>query len=166
MPINPKQFRSLILSPILEQMHVLSGIEHTPFAEDLLMATAAQETHIGEYLAQEKGPALGIYQMEPATLHDLFDNYLNASQQQNVHWAPVLTAFRAPGGMYDFSQLPWNMAYATVLARINYFRVREALPVNSRAGLWYYYKKYWNTSMGAATQDEFVANLDKYTDIK
>lgn len=41
-------------------------------AIDLLMLTAAQESHLGKYIQQlGSGPARGIFQMEPKTLQDL-----------------------------------------------------------------------------------------------
>ena len=36
-------------------------------AIDLLLGTAAQESAFGTYLRQVNGPALGAFQMEPAT---------------------------------------------------------------------------------------------------
>src|SRR6056297_2531573 len=46
-------------------------------AVNLLMGTAAQESHLGHYIEQINGPAKGIFQMEPATFEDHVNNYLN-----------------------------------------------------------------------------------------
>lgn len=160
--MNAEQFRTYILAPILLDMENLCGIKESQYAEDLLMATAAQETHLGEYVHQEGGPAIGIYQMEPATIQGLFNDYI---YPKKVYYTNILGRYTSRG-YDDLSQLHWNWGYATVLARLNYFRVPEALPAESnRDTLWYYYKKYWNTSLGAATQDQFNQSLDKYSDI-
>jgi hypothetical protein len=47
---------------------VPANIPVTITAADLLMATAAVETALGTYLLQIKGPARGVFQVEPATL--------------------------------------------------------------------------------------------------
>src|SRR6266478_1286657 len=69
MTMKPDQLRFYIVRPSLA---FLGTALATRFAEDLLLATCAQESRLGEYLHQENGPALGIYQIEPASLHDLW----------------------------------------------------------------------------------------------
>jgi hypothetical protein len=64
--MNPKQLRELVIRPVLEYLH--PDIPYSHEAEDLLMMIAAHESHLGEYVKQVQGPALGIYQMEPDTL--------------------------------------------------------------------------------------------------
>ncbi|KAF0118141.1 MAG: hypothetical protein FD149_866 [Rhodospirillaceae bacterium] len=50
---------------------------HSPAAEALLLGTAIQESRLGTYLRQTGGgPALGVYQMEPATHEDIWTNFL------------------------------------------------------------------------------------------
>ena len=45
-------------------------------AKVLLIGTCDIESNLGTYLYQINGPALGIYQMEPATHDDIILNYL------------------------------------------------------------------------------------------
>jgi hypothetical protein len=64
--INPKDLRHFVIEPICELLASKAGVPHPSFIDDLLIATCAQETHMGVYLHQSgHGPALGIYQMEP-----------------------------------------------------------------------------------------------------
>ena len=50
--------------------------KHSDSAEELLMLTCAVESQLGTYLKQIKGPARGIFQMEPATERDCWVNFL------------------------------------------------------------------------------------------
>jgi hypothetical protein len=69
--IDPRQFRALIVRPALESINLWSQQ-----AEDLVMGTAAQESRL-IYLRQlGNGPALGLFQMEPATHNDIWVNFL------------------------------------------------------------------------------------------
>ena len=74
MSFDARQFRECIIRPTLRALE--PEIPHSLVAEELLMLTAAHESHLGTYLKQKGGPALGIYQMEPATYRDLHENFL------------------------------------------------------------------------------------------
>jgi hypothetical protein len=124
-----------------------------------MLATCAQESLCGEYIKQIKGPALGPYQMEPATIADLYKNYATGSR------AGLLGQFMSQAEAADPQVITpvGNLFYATALARMQYRRFPASLPVmNDRTGMWNYYKKYWNTALGAATEKEFNANWDKF----
>ena len=59
--MDPKQLKELI-ERVLRKVNLYSDA-----AVDLLMLTAAQESACGKYIRQlGNGPALGIFQMEPA----------------------------------------------------------------------------------------------------
>lgn len=160
--INPRDLRRYVIDPMCEILADKASVPHPAFIDDLLIATCAQETHMGVYLHQSgRGPALGIYQMEPATIDDLFGNFITGSSR----FKPAIDAVMVPG--IDIKdQIIWNLGFATVVARLNYYRVREPLPKTADFdSLWHYYKKYWNSDLGAATPDQFRDSL-KLTDIK
>src|SRR5260370_40232291 len=74
MTLEPKIFRHLIkdtLTPL--------GL-YSADAEELLMATCAQESLLGQYRHQVNGPAIGIVQDEPADFNDLWKNYPNGTR--------------------------------------------------------------------------------------
>ena len=113
---------------------------------------------MGAYLHQISGPAIGIFQMEPATHNSLYANYINYRPpiKANVeNWvAPVL--------LNRAEQMAWNLGYATVMARIRYFREKEALPAaDDDQGLARYWKRYYNTPLGKGTEEEFVYSLSR-----
>ena len=64
--LNIAQFRDLIVKSTLNDL-----LLYSEDAEELLVFTCAVESLGGTYLQQVKGPALGIYQMEPVTYNDI-----------------------------------------------------------------------------------------------
>ncbi len=154
--INPEQLRSLIkdtLEIILPEMN-------SPEAVELLMMTAAQESFCGTYLQQlHGGPALGIFQMEPVTYRCLFNNYLQYDPEI-IH--RLESFFTVHEGNFNI-QMRGDIPYQIVIARLNYRRKPGNIPKAwETLQLAEYYKKYWNTHLGAATIPEVLHNYDKY----
>lgn len=149
MTIHAKQLRECIIRPVLRDLGLYSEA-----AEELLMLTAATESLCGKYLHQVGGPALGIYQMEPATHDDLWVNYLK--------YKPALSEKVARYG-HEARELPGNLYYATAMARIHYLRRPEALPsaMDERA-LASYWKAHFNTHLGAGTVEKAIENYRQY----
>jgi hypothetical protein len=150
--LDIRQFRDRIVRPVLRAMEA-----HSPAAEALLLGTAAQESRC-TYLCQlGGGPALGLYQMEPATHDDIWNSYL--AFRQNL--TDAVSAWLVPGKSRT-EQLVWNLAYATAMCRVHYQRVPEALPAATDVpGLARYWKRHYNTVQGAGTEDEFIENFDR-----
>lgn len=163
--INCEQLREFIIMPVLEDIDLKIGIPASSIACDLLIATAAQESQVGRYIAQVEGPALGIYQMEPRTAEDIRTNFMSAQMKK---WALIIDRWSVPNGLLNAraDQLPGNLYWATVLARIQYYRSPRALPPsNNPTDLWPMYKAVWNTPLGEATEDQFYAACAAYTDL-
>jgi len=124
-------------------------------AINLLLGTAAQESYFGTYLRQiGGGPALGVFQMEPATFIWLRDHYVE----------------RPPFNMTDLAEriaeeLEWDLQLAILMARLRYWIVPRALPdANDIEGLARYWKDYYNTRFGQGTTEEFVENYKKFVE--
>lgn len=149
---NCKQFKELVVEPTLDEMSMYS-----PEAVDLLLGTAAVESHLGTYIAQIMGPALGVYQMEPDTHDDIWNNFLvyNKGIESRIY---LMT-----GGMVTAEDLVYNLKYATAMSRLHYLRVPEALPARAMFNtysdyVWAlaaYWKEYYNTFKGAGNTDDF-----------
>lgn len=130
---------------------------YSPAAEELLVATCAQESALGKFRRQVGGPALGIFQMEPDTFNDIQLNYLR------YHHALALQVCALGNDGMDHmpfaDELVTNDELAIAMARIQYLRAPDPLPAaTDLAGLWKIYKKVYNTPKGAATMDQFYGN--------
>lgn len=146
--LNCNQFRNLIIKPTLSLLQMYS-----PEAEELLVFTCANESMGGHYLAQVKGPALGIFQMEPATHSDIWVNYIRNRNSLATLMAMHLGCSKIP----DPLRLTYDLQYATAMARIDYMRMPGSLPAaNDVEGMWNYYKTYYNSASGAAGHDEAI----------
>ena len=157
MSLNCKDLRELVVRPTLQHLRLWS-----PAAEDMVLGTAAQESGLGTYLHQVGGPALGIYQMEPATHNDLWNNYLEYRPILRKQVEDMLGTSVHDVDSEDNS-LIGNLYYATAMCRIHYLRVPEAIPVHKDVkGYAAYWKKYYNTPLGAGTEQEFIDNYKRY----
>ena len=156
--MKANQLRSFI-QDVLRYYFFTDGAKNRLAATELLMLTAAQETHLGEYLFQlGDGPAMGIFQIEPATYEDLFENYLTYREDL----LGKLTDFNIHEGNWKLN-MKGNLVYQVVIARLIYKRVKEALPdMNSPASMGTYWKNYWNTHLGKGTVQDAVANYLTY----
>lgn len=149
--MNAKHLRLYVVRPVLMHLEL-----HSPAAEDLVMGTAAQESHL-VYLRQLVGPAFGLWQMEPTTHDDLWRNYLAYHPQL----AGRVRSFLAPGHA-DVAQLVWNLAYGAAMCRIHYRRIKAPLPPAGDVGaMARYWKTYYNTRLGKGKPEEFVRNYDR-----
>ncbi len=153
MAFDKKQFRDLI-------QRTLSDLGmNSEAAVNLLLGTAAQESRFGTYLRQiGGGPALGVFQMEPDTELDIWNNYLRYRAELTGVIANM-TGEICPSSI----ALESNVAYQIAMTRIHYRRVPYAFPkANDIAGLARYWKRHYNTHLGAGTEEEFINNYAKY----
>lgn len=127
----------------------------------LLVGTAAAESSLQHRRQRGGGPARGLWQMEPATAHDIFKNYLIHRPRRYAKlmalmlcmsdvpiWTPALIDLE--------THLEHNDIFACAMCRIHYLRVPEAIPetVEQQARYW---KQYYNTPLGGGTQGHYVA---------
>lgn len=154
MAIEPNQLRYLIIVPALQAIGL-----HSLAAEQLVLGTCCQESLGGSYIKQlGKGPALGIYQMEPITHDDLHANFLKFKRDLSVKVNNLCV------GIANASELVWNLNYATAMCRIHYFRVKAPLPAaNDFKAQARYWKKYYNTPKGKGTTEEYLINWERYS---
>jgi hypothetical protein len=152
--IDSKQLRDLVIKPALDGLQMYSES-----AEEILVFTCACESLGGSYIKQVKGPALGIYQMEPATYTDIWENYI----KYNSNIVNLLSL------NFDVHKIPlpdrmiYDLKFATAMARLHYRRHKEALPQpKDIEGIWAYYKKYYNTPLGKAEKEASIKHYQKF----
>lgn len=159
MGMNPNQLRGLIRET-LEEVGLYSQS-----AEELLMLTAAVESNMGEYIEQTKGPALGIFQMEPLTHNDIMDRWLQyAPKHVRENVQKFLDKYLGEvTKQEDELALQYNLKYAILLARLKYYTVKAPLPShNSVEELASYWKKYYNTPLGKGTVAKAIEKYNRY----
>jgi hypothetical protein len=155
--INPRQLRDLVVYPVLDILALHKTQDQREAAAQLLLGTAMQESECGTYIAQLTGPALGVWQMEPATASDVF----NWSDKYNPELLnPFVMLWKDKEGTLEtIRPLSGNLYLACALARMLYFRRPEALPAKDDIdGQARYYKQWYNTPLGAATVAQYKQN--------
>lgn len=159
--MNPQQLHDLIIKPTLEYM---GGNYYSKESAFLLLCTSAIESDCGHYIKQIDGIALGIWQMEPKTHNDIWQNCdaLKTEFGQIIrNLAPIYSKLSDD----DLIDAP---KYACAMTRLKYSMDPNPLPkltgdnnADSRA-FYDYYKRVYNTELGASTFDKWVVALKKH----
>jgi len=157
--IDVKQFVTLVIRPTLLELGL-----YTPAAERLLLGTALVESNLTWLAQTPRGPALGVYQMEPATHDDIWIHWLARKPVWNARVRSFSRAIGTPGFPRPVAQeLVTNMAYATVMTRMHYYRRPFGMPTeHSDWALAQIWKQHYNTRLGAGRPEEFVRRLQAY----
>lgn len=155
--IDTHQLRELVIGPALDAIDL-----YCRGAEELLMATAAQESKCGYYLKQLANTpmaALGLYQMQPDTHDNIWDTTLMKHSSLGFRLMSACNYGIRPKAEF----MIYNLRYASMMARVFWLHVKEDMPKEDDLDtIWYLYKKYWNTSSGKATKEEFFENYSRY----
>lgn len=148
--MNIRQFRDYVVVPALARIHAYS-----PAAEQLVIGTALAESNLEHIQQVGGGPARGLFQMEPHTHDDIWENWL----RHKPHIVDGLKGLMIRD-MDLLDQLRGNLFYAAAMCRIHYLRFSEILPPeNDWPGMARYWKKYYNTRLGAGTEDGFLQKV-------
>ena len=159
--MNTRQLSEFVIKPTLAYVgQGLVGFD-SPAAVELLLGTMAHESKY-HYLDQvtgpgdnELGPAIGFYQIEPATLRDIQQIYLGNPRHRGLQdrVLSLLAARPAPE-----HQLASNLAFATAIARLIYWRapvpLAKAGDIEGHARVW---KRVYNTPLGKGREVDFIA---------
>lgn len=142
-----------LLDKVIRPAIAALGEPPNPDLEAQLLRTCAQETHLGMQRVQEGGgPALGIFQIEPATCNDIWQNWLMFRPTMRTKVEAVL------GDGDHVAALVDNDIYSCMIARLKYLRSPLAIPpaadIEAQAGI---YLHVFNAG-GKATAQQFIAN--------
>lgn len=144
--MNKQQFTKYVIEPVLSSMGLYSEE-----AVRLLLMIMAHESRKGYYIKQTVGPAVGVYQMEPATHDDIRQFLMRKLLIDKVEYLRMRGAY-----MGAAEEMAGNMYYATAMARAFFLRFPESLPKGSDEELAKYAKRRWNTSAGKATWQDYL----------
>ena len=142
-----------IIDDILARLEDV-GIPNTKEARDLIYETAMAETGYRHLEQMGGGPAVSFWQIEPATINDIWTNYI-------LYRKPLVQKAYELGfteDEMDFSVMT-NIGVAIFFARIYYRRKPGAIPktMEDRAKYW---KKWFNTEQGKGTVKHYIeANI-------
>lgn len=160
--INVAQFRVEIVRPALQSIGLWSEA-----AENLVLGTGVQESLLAWVRQRNAGPALGFYQMEPATASDICHRFLSAKAELSMALGKATWPHIAhPPGYSHLSKpdiarlLVEDMRFSTIMCRLRYWMMPAKLPdANDIEGLAGYWKRYYNTPLGKGLASDWA---DKY----
>ena len=106
-----------------------------------------------KYLSQMgDGPAIGFFQLEPATMRDIMNNYVSYRK-------PILDSLKSLGYAEDDSEyrVKSNIALQVAFCRLKYISDPFPLPFFSNTkDQAYYWKRVYNTELGKGTIEHFL----------
>jgi hypothetical protein len=148
--LSVTSIRTQVIYPALNKMGMWSEA-----AGELILGTAIVESNL-TYLKQHgDGPALGLWQVEPATHEDLYANYLNYRPEM----MSSLMELRSPALNMN-ENLATNLMYGAAVFRLCYYRKPDPLPeAGDVEGQGKFWKKHYNTPLGAGTVPKYVRKV-------
>ena len=166
--MNPQQLHDYIIKPTLEYM---GGNYYSKGSAFLLLCTAAIESNCGEYIKQINGPAIGIWQMEPATYADiqLESDALIGNSDFDIEFQERINSLET--GFFSAEVTAWNTSliqspmYACAMARLKYSMDPHPLPEYTgdisidMPSFYEYYKRVYNTELGASTYQKWCNSI-------
>ncbi|MBB04075.1 MAG: hypothetical protein CML03_00885 [Pseudooceanicola sp.] len=123
----------------------------------MLIETAAQETHCGQYRDPTPGGAgRGLCQIDQIAFEDI----QRRTREANV--GKVFERFNVNIQEVEHSALDNSPLLSMIFCRLFYMLIPEPFPIHveGRAAYW---KRYYNTSCGAGTEAEYIENAKRYT---
>lgn len=154
--MNKYQFKKLIIETLTEY-----DLPYSDNVIELLMLTASQETHLGKYIEQlNNGIALGVFQCEPNTYMDNL-TYIHRKATYSDKWLRILEDLPKDLNGFNRTMFKGNLIMQILMCRVHYYRVKEHIPTDIE-DIARYYKQYYNTYKGAATEKEALTNYKEY----
>lgn len=126
------------------------------------MGICAQESKMCSYLQQYTenpskidGVALGVYQCEPITYYDVWDNIINRRKTLRNLIFCCMQLTEVP----DVKRIVYDLRLATIMCRCHFLRFSEPLPdAGDIRGQAEYWLKYYNCS-GVDLVDQYIRNV-------
>ena len=98
------------------------------------------------------GPALGFFQMEPATYRDIWENYVMYREK----YRNKLYSLGFDDSKMDYCLMS-NIGIQVAMCRLHYRRVPSALPkAEDLEGQAKYWKNHYNSHLGKGTIEHFM----------
>ena len=105
----------------------------------------------------EGNPAIGFWQIEPATMNDMMKNYIHYRSNYKKNLISLGMNFEKDTTMSVMS----NMAVQAALCRLHYRRDKDPIPSwDDLEGQARYWKRVYNTVEGRGTVEHFIRAND------
>lgn len=149
--MNSKQLFDAILDTL-----EFCGMTCSSNVVNMILETACVESNCGEYIKQLKGPACGIFQIEPNTAKDMLQHFIKYKPKLFENYIKLIN----PNLTLE-QNLQTNLMFQIFMCRVYYLRFEQIIPntVAERAAYW---KKYYNTYKGKGTVEKYIKAIDKY----
>ena len=154
MRFQRREYRSMnkVIKEIIDW--VLTEIDmSSPEAAQLIYRTGMAESGYRALRGATSGnPAVGFWQVEPATIDDCWDNFINFRQE-------VMQKFLHLGFNVDDRNMSVlsSLALQIAFCRIKYWRHPEKLPkLDDLEGQAKYWKTVYNSELGKGTIEHFM----------
>lgn len=158
--IPPAQFLEHVIRPTLDHLAVAEPRLGTEASANLLLGTAIAESNISSLVQSGGGPALSMFQIEPATFDDIYERYLRARPGFLI----AVQDLRLPA-LTPMEQLPANPFFACAIARMKFWMAPEPLPAaDDIAALGRYWKDHYNTARGAGKASHWAYLYRKHVE--
>ena len=121
-------------------------------ASSLVYRTGMAESGYRHLSQMGSGPAVGFFQVEPATIDDTWNNYA-------VYRKPIMAVLKDMGFDPDDSRMRVmsSIALQAAFCRLKYRRDRLAIPpaddIHAQAAYW---KRVYNTVLGKGSVEHFI----------
>lgn len=152
-------FLNHTITPALQSLPALGRIPLcSAAAGELLLGTAIVESDLLHRKQLGDGPARSLFQMEPLTHDDIWNNYLKYHPELGKAIASLM---KSPDKLLALEHE--NQQYACAMARAHYARVKWHLPeagdVEAMAKYW---KKHYNTEPDKSGKGGGKGTTEKY----
>lgn len=156
--IHPYDLKNHIIIPTLILMdRIIPGIDSVP-AIDLMCGTAAQASNFGHRLVDPTdGRLLGLYGMSMNVYENTMDyiqktlidtsTYGHTTIWNAMHYSQFFGLFHS-----NPEKMVYDLRFATIMARLNYWRHEEALPTEIT----------FFTDDNSEEHQDYIANLATY----
>ena len=143
---------------VIEVCNVL-GHGSNAMAVDLMLETAAQETHCGQLRdPTPNGAGRGIFQIDPTAFNDI------CQRARANDLAMIYSEFAIDIKKVRHDALDHSPLLAAIFCRLFYKLIPAAIP-NDLVGRAAYWKKYYNTALGKGSVGEYVNNASLYASV-
>lgn len=123
---------------------------YSPAVVELMCMIVAHESMQGRYRRQVGGPALSLFQIEPPTHNDIWQN-----------GPGIKVRAKRFGIVQNVASLEADDRYAIFVARHHLMRDPNPVPTTPE-DMARYCKSYWNTASGKATAEKYLKDWEQW----